>query len=109
MQAPDCSTIHLSVNKLSAPLLQKLVQQANLLQIGIVKHASGCTIIDAGIDHTGSAEAGRMIAEICMGGLGEVRLETDTRFQPPFSNHPCKFQQSCAPLPRYQYGQSPHQ
>ena len=88
MQAPDCSTIHLSVNKLSAPLLQKLVQQANLLQIGIVKHASGCTIIDAGIDHTGSAEAGRMIAEICMGGLGEVRLETDTRFQPPFSNWP---------------------
>jgi len=88
MPPSDCSTIHLSVNQLSAPLLKKLVQQADFLQIGIVKHASGCTIIDAGIQHTGSAEAGRMIAEICMGGLGEVRLETDTRFEPPFSNWP---------------------
>ena len=58
MSPSDCSAMHLSVNQLSAPLLKKLVQQADVLQIGIVKHASGCTIIDAGIQHTGSAEAG---------------------------------------------------
>lgn len=71
---------HLSVNQLSEPLLNKLVQQADVLQIGIVRHESGCTIIDAGIQYAGSPEAGRLIAEICMGGLGQVRLQSETRF-----------------------------
>jgi methenyltetrahydromethanopterin cyclohydrolase len=71
---------HLSVNQLSVPLLNKLVQQAEALQIGVSKHISGCTIIDAGIQSAGSAEAGRLIAEICMGGLGQVSLQSDTRF-----------------------------
>jgi methenyltetrahydromethanopterin cyclohydrolase len=71
---------HLSVNQLSAPLLKKLLQQAETLQLGLSKHESGCTIVDAGIQHTGSAEAGRLITEICMGGLGEAALITDNRF-----------------------------
>lgn len=71
---------HLSVNQLSAGLVEQLVQQAGELQIGVSKHASACTIIDAGILHAGSAEAGRLIAEICMGGLGQVSLQSDTRF-----------------------------
>ncbi|MSP85898.1 MAG: methenyltetrahydromethanopterin cyclohydrolase [Methylotenera sp.] len=88
MQYADRSRIHLSVNQLSAPLRNTLLAQADILQLGIVKHASGCTIVDAGIQHAGSAEAGRIIAEICMGGLGEVHLQTDTRFEPPFSSWP---------------------
>lgn len=71
---------HLSVNQLSSPLVNKLVQQAEVLQLGVSKHISGCTIIDAGIQSAGSAEAGRLIAEICMGGLGQVSLQSDTRF-----------------------------
>jgi methenyltetrahydromethanopterin cyclohydrolase len=86
MQSSENSTVHLSVNQLSAPLLKKLIQQADVLQLGISKHESGCTIVDAGIQHAGSAEAGRIIAEICMGGLGEVQLQTDTRFEPSFLN-----------------------
>lgn len=74
------ATAHLSVNQLSAPLVNQLVQQAEALQIGVSKHESGCTIVDAGIAHAGSAEAGRLIAEICMGGLGQVSLQADTRF-----------------------------
>ena len=66
---------HLSVNQRSAPLLQKLLQQADSLQLGVSMHASGCTIVDAGIKHVGSAEAGRIIAEICMGGLGTAQLQ----------------------------------
>jgi len=77
---PLSTQAHLSVNQLSAPLLNKLVQQAETLQIGISKHESGCTIVDAGIAHTGTAEAGRLIAEICMGGLGRVSLQADTHF-----------------------------
>ncbi len=74
------TSVHLSVNQLSAPLVSQLVQQAEALQIGVSRHASGCTIIDAGIAQAGSAEAGRLIAEICMGGLGQVSLQADTRF-----------------------------
>ncbi|MDP3210685.1 methenyltetrahydromethanopterin cyclohydrolase [Methylotenera sp.] len=85
MQSSEKLPAYLSVNQLSAPLLKKLIQQADVLHLGISKHESGCTIVDAGIQSAGSAEAGRIIAEICMGGLGEVRLQTDTRFDPAFS------------------------
>jgi len=85
MQSSEKLPAHLSVNQLSAPLLKKLIQQADALLLGISKHESGCTIVDAGIQSAGSAEAGRIIAEICMGGLGEVLLQTDTRFDPAFS------------------------
>lgn len=70
----------LSVNQLSEPLVQKLLQQADALQLGISQHEAGCTVVDAGIQHAGSAEAGRIIAEICMGGLGQVTLQADNRF-----------------------------
>lgn len=69
-----------SVNQLAAPLVRQLLAQASALQLGVSKHESGCTIVDAGIQHAGSAEAGRLIAEICMGGLGRVTLQADTRF-----------------------------
>ena len=79
MQSSDKIPVHLSVNQLSAPLLKSLIQQAAVLQVGISMHESGCTIVDAGIQHAGSAEAGRIIAEICMGGLGSVRLQMGAR------------------------------
>jgi len=65
---------YLSVNQLSAPLVRHLVQQAEILQLGVSQHELGCIIVDAGISHVGSVEAGRLTAEICMGGLGEVRM-----------------------------------
>ena len=82
MQATDNSQIRLrsSVNQLSKSLLTALLAQADSLQIGVIKHESGCTIVDAGIQQVGSAEAGRLIAEICMGGLGQASLVTDGRF-----------------------------
>ncbi len=76
---PSC-TAQPSVNQLSEPLVRKLLQQADALQLGVSTHETGCTIIDAGIQHAGSAEAGRIVAEICMGGLGEVTLQADDRF-----------------------------
>lgn len=79
-QVTQASTKQASVNQLAQPLVEKLLQQADALQLGILKHESGCTVIDAGIAHAGSAEAGRLIAEICMGGLGHVSLQPDDRF-----------------------------
>ncbi|MBA3696882.1 MAG: methenyltetrahydromethanopterin cyclohydrolase [Methylotenera sp.] len=69
-----------SVNQLSKPLLDQLLAQADNLQLGVSQHETGCTIVDAGIKIAGTAEAGRLIAEICMGGLGKVALLTDSSF-----------------------------
>jgi methenyltetrahydromethanopterin cyclohydrolase len=79
-QAITLSKQQASVNQLAAPLLNQLLAQADALELGVSKHGSGCTIVDAGIQHAGSAEAGRLIAEICMGGLGHVSLQDDDRF-----------------------------
>ena len=70
-----------SVNQLSNPLVAQLIANARALRIGIEKSANGATIIDAGIKHAGGLEAGRLIAEICMGGLGHVSLQTANTFQ----------------------------
>lgn len=79
-QASPSSIPQASVNQLATPLIKQLLQQADKLQLGVSRHETGCTIIDAGIQHAGSAEAGRLIAEICMGGLGSVSLQADQRF-----------------------------
>jgi methenyltetrahydromethanopterin cyclohydrolase len=71
---------HLSVNQLSEPLVKKLLENSEALQLGVSQHEAGCSIVDAGIAHAGCAEAGRIIAEICMGGLGQVTLQADNRF-----------------------------
>ena len=63
-----------SVNKLTQPLVKYLLDNASALRIGIEQLKNGCTIIDAGIKVPGGIEAGRIIAEICMGGLGKVSI-----------------------------------
>ena len=63
-----------SVNKLSQPLVKYLIDNAGALRIGVEQLKNGCTIIDAGIKVQGGLEAGRIIAEICMGGLGKVSI-----------------------------------
>jgi methenyltetrahydromethanopterin cyclohydrolase len=63
-----------SVNKLTQPLVKMLTDNAVALRIGVEQLKNGCTIIDAGIKHPGGLEAGRIIAEICMGGLGKVSI-----------------------------------
>ena len=84
-----------SVNNLTAPLVQFLVDNAHSLRLGIDKHESGATIIDAGINSAGGLEAGRLIAEICMGGLGRVSLTSN----PAFSHWPWQLNvHSCNPI-----------
>lgn len=63
-----------SVNKLTRPLVQALIEQADKLRIDIHKQDNGSTLIDAGINVPGGLEAGRMITEICLGGMGSVSL-----------------------------------
>lgn len=63
-----------SVNRLTQPLVQNLIDNADKLRLGLQTLDNGCTIIDAGIDVLGGLEAGRIITEICMGGLGTVSI-----------------------------------
>ncbi len=63
-----------SVNKLSQPLVQELINNADKLRLGIQTQTNGCKIIDAGIDAPGGLEAGRIITEICLGGMGTVSI-----------------------------------
>jgi methenyltetrahydromethanopterin cyclohydrolase len=69
-----------SVNALANTLVADLVANAQELRVGVAKSDNGATIIDAGIKHAGGLEAGRLIAEICMGGLGHVNFQASTTF-----------------------------
>jgi methenyltetrahydromethanopterin cyclohydrolase len=63
-----------SVNEASAPLVATLLRDARMLRLGVSRDVSGAVLVDAGIAAPGGIEAGRRIAEICLGGLGRVSL-----------------------------------
>ena len=69
-----------SVNACSAPLVAELIERAEHLRIGVDQLADGTRVVDAGIDHPGSIEAGLLVARICMAGLGEVGLRANPVF-----------------------------
>ena len=64
----------ISVNASAQPLVDRLVAKADRLRVAVSRDFSGATIVDAGIAAPGSVEAGLLVGEICMGGLGRVRL-----------------------------------
>lgn len=70
-----------SINQLTQDLVEHLIANAQNLQLAITQHQTGATIVDAGIEAAGGLEAGRQIAEICMGGLGQVTLQNDSSFK----------------------------
>lgn len=63
-----------SVNRAAAPLVASLLAESAALRVGVRRHDSGAALVDAGIKAPGGLEAGRRVAQICLGGLGEVRL-----------------------------------
>ncbi len=65
---------NISINQLAKPLVEELISKRDALRIKVEKFSNGATYIDAGIDCVGGLEAGRVIGEICMGGLGTVTL-----------------------------------
>ncbi|MEE9332320.1 MAG: methenyltetrahydromethanopterin cyclohydrolase [Methylophilaceae bacterium] len=71
----------ISVNRRTIPLVEDLLVNASALRLGVSEHPSGAMIVDAGIKMAGGLEAGRRIAEICMGGLGRVALQNDSTFK----------------------------
>ncbi|GBD44371.1 Methenyltetrahydromethanopterin cyclohydrolase [bacterium HR40] len=63
-----------SVGARAVPLLERLVADAEALRLRLYRSPTGALVVDAGIEARGGLEAGRRIAELCMGGLGVVRF-----------------------------------
>lgn len=63
-----------SVNAAVRPLVRTLVEQSDRLRVRVTRLSNGAACVDAGIEARGGLEAGRIIGEICMGGLGTVTL-----------------------------------
>jgi methenyltetrahydromethanopterin cyclohydrolase len=65
---------NISVNAHAGELVDRLVADHSKLRISVTKGARGETLVDAGATVHGGIEAGLRIAEICMGGLGQIAL-----------------------------------
>lgn len=65
-----------SVNKKAWSLAEKLCASPEEYDVIVKETSQGTTLIDAGILAKGSLEAGRLITEICLGGLAEVKISS---------------------------------
>lgn len=67
-----------SVGESVAPLVAALLADAARLRVAVSRGPLGETLIDAGAKVPGGIEAGLRLAEICLGGLGRVTLESSS-------------------------------
>ena len=65
-----------SVNRKAMKLVNDLCSKTNHYKVKVTKSDLGVTIIDAGIRAEGSIKAGKVITEICLGGLGKVAISS---------------------------------
>lgn len=65
-----------SVNHSASQLVTKLCDEAEEYRVIVKKTKSGATLIDAGIAAKGGFLAGKIITEICLGGLGKANIFT---------------------------------
>ena len=66
-----------SVNRGAEALVALLIARADSLGCTFSTGAAGETVVDAGAASPGSLEAGRLLTEICLGGLGRASLVAD--------------------------------
>ena len=64
-----------SVSARAAKLVDGIVADANALRCHVTTGGAGERCIDMGAQAIGGLEAGRRLAEVCMGGLGTVTLQ----------------------------------
>lgn len=62
------------MNRNALKLLERFLSDPVAFDVKVINLPNGVTIVDAGVNAKGGIEAGRLITEICMGGLGEARL-----------------------------------
>lgn len=64
----------ISLNDIAQGIVRRMAAKAESLGLAVSLLANGTQVVDAGVEVPGSLEAGRLFAEACMGGLGEVRF-----------------------------------
>jgi methenyltetrahydromethanopterin cyclohydrolase len=62
----------LRMNEAASEIADTMADQADILRVNSFRLPSGARVIDAGVNAPGGIEAGIALAEICMGGLGNV-------------------------------------
>jgi len=84
----------LSVNEKALRLVDRLREHADQYGVIVKETGNGATLIDAGMKAKGGFGAGKIITEICLGGLGKARISSimygDLVFSSIFvhTNHP---------------------
>ena len=68
----DSQVTSLRMNEAAGEIADSMADQADLLRVRSFRLPSGARVIDAGVETDGGIEAGLALAEICMGGLGNV-------------------------------------
>ena len=66
----------LGMNARAWALADRCIDGAAALRVAVDRLGSGVRVIDAGVQVPGGLAAGRLMAEICMGGLGHVDFVT---------------------------------
>jgi len=62
----------LQMNARAWALADRAIEHATEWRLSVATLASGTRVIDAGVNVAGGFAAGRMLAELCMGGLGHI-------------------------------------
>jgi methenyltetrahydromethanopterin cyclohydrolase len=68
----DSQVTSLRMNEAASEIADSMAAQADLLRVRTFRLPSGARVIDAGVEADGGIEAGLALAEICLGGLGNV-------------------------------------
>lgn len=71
---PGDNIVPYSVNEKALEIVREILDDKENLRCRINTLANGCTVIDSGINSEGTTELGRLIGEVCMGGLAAVRM-----------------------------------
>ncbi|NHJ21105.1 MAG: methenyltetrahydromethanopterin cyclohydrolase [Candidatus Lokiarchaeota archaeon] len=64
-------THHIKINELTVKLVQKVIDRSEYFKAKVIKHDNGATVLDM---TNASWNGGKLVSEICMGGLGTVEL-----------------------------------
>jgi methenyltetrahydromethanopterin cyclohydrolase len=72
----DSGMTGLRMNERATELVDAMVEEAELLRVRSHTLDNGARIIDAGVETEGGYGAGLALAEICMGGLGDLAYAT---------------------------------
>jgi len=72
MTTVDSGTATLRMNELAKAIADDLEERAALFRVRVHRLPSGARVIDAGVEVEGGYNAGLALAQICMGGLGNL-------------------------------------